>query len=120
MGLQRTLPPPKVPTVSGNAQMVTAIHCTGSFYVLSHLYAGYSTGQLAVWQVPYEGIEYTKVVHYRAHTGAINCLASTFKHLLSCGDDGILLFIDLESFNIVRRMDVVKEAMVKEIGTRPD
>ena len=112
--------PPYNKTDSGNPPSVTAILCTGPYYVLSHLYAGDSTGQLAVWEVPYEGIDYRAVVYLKVHKGPINALGTTFKHLLSCGDDGMLIFIDLESCNIVRRMDVLAEGVKRGLTPRPD
>lgn len=112
--------PPYNKTDSGNLPCVTSVLCTGPYYVLSHLYAGDSTGQLCVWEVPFDGIDYRPIVNLKAHKGAINALGTTFKHLLSCGDDGILLFVDLESCNIVRRMDLLGEAVKRGLAPRPD
>jgi hypothetical protein len=56
----------------------------------------------------------------QAHNGALNCFVSTFKHIISAGDDGILLFIDLESCHIVRRMDVLRLALLQGLAVRGD
>lgn len=44
--LQVTLRLPPVKTESGNPPVVTAVLCSGPYYVLSHLFAGDSTGQV--------------------------------------------------------------------------
>ena len=54
------------------------------------------------------------------HDGSCNAFVSTFKHLISAGDDGILAFIDLEGLYVVRRLNVQEEAVRRGLSMRPD
>lgn len=56
----------------------------------------------------------------QVHDGSCNALVSTFKHLISAGDDGILAFIDLEGLYIVRKLNLQEEAVKRCLSVRPD
>ena len=56
----------------------------------------------------------------KVHDGAINQFVSTYRHLISAGDDGIICFLDLEACVVVRKMDILAEAARRELCLRPD
>jgi WD40 repeat protein len=86
-------------------------------YANMRLYVGDSTGQLTIWTVPeFFGIDYRPVKTNKLHTGTINQIVNTSRHLITLGNDGLLCFIDLKSLIVVRKMDVLKEAVANGVG----
>jgi WD40 repeat protein len=104
--LQVTLRMPSVDAPSGNPAGVMAVHCCGPEHTYRDLYAGSSTGQLAVWEVPESGLAFKPLLVMQAHKGSINAISSTRLHLITAGDDGCMLFIALTTKLRVRTLDV--------------
>jgi hypothetical protein len=98
------LPPMKMP--SNNPTIVTAIKCGGPNYSFSHLWAGDSIGQMTVWFVPDDGLDFVPAKTWRAHNGCINAMETTWKHMISVADDGNITLHDLGTLLVVRIINV--------------
>lgn len=117
--LQVTLKLPVSHSVSGNSTVVHSLQCTGPNYAKSMLCAGDSNGQLTLWKVPEYGLDYKPLVTSRAHQGALRCIESTWKHLITAGDDGIIIFHDLDTLERVRRLDITTAIYDKGFISNP-
>ena len=118
--LQVTLKLPPLLMTSGQPPAVTAMKCTGYDYTFTHLWAADATGQLTVWFVPDYGIEFQPAKTWKGHKGSVNALASTWKHMVTVGDDGILLLYELDTLVLVRRLDVQEWCNFRNLLPRPD
>ena len=127
---------------SGTKAVVTDVVCTGYDFVFSHLWAADSTGQITVWQVPYDGLGFLPVKAWYAHyfgrdpnlpsTGesveevessrsscAVRAMASTYRHMVSVGDDGCICLFDLVSFDRIKRLNVNDYCIGKNLFSSP-
>jgi len=118
--LQITLKLPPLLMSSGMPPAVTALQCSGYSYSFTHLWAADSTGQLTVWFVPEYGLEFQPAKTWKAHAGSINAMASTWKHMITVGDDGMLLVYELDTLALIRRLDVQEWCIYRNLLTRPD
>ena len=74
----------------------------------------------SVWFVPDYGLEFQPARTWKAHKGAVNAIASTWRHMLSVGDDGVLMVYELESLARIRRLDVREWCVSRQLLSRPD
>ena len=98
--------------------MVSAINCCGPNYMFTHLWAGDSTGQMTVWFVPEEGLDFIPAKTWKAHDGTIRSMKSTWKHMISIGDDGNMILHELGSLIMQRRLNF--NDWCADIMLRPD
>ena len=98
------LPPMRMP--SENPSYVNVIKCCGPNYTFSHLWAGDSLGQMTVWFVPDEGLDFVPAKTWRAHRGAINAMETTWKHMISVADDGYITLHELGSLMCTREINL--------------
>ena len=104
----------------GNPPGVTQLMCAGRDYNLSNLWAGDSTGdqliehppvnpslqlllcqgQLTIWTVPSNGLDFIPVKTWKAHSSCVRGLINTWRNALSIADDGLLLIHDLTTFGM--------------------
>jgi WD40 repeat protein len=110
------LPPKYMP--SGNVSMVSAINCCGPNYLFTHLWAGDTTGQMTVWFVPEEGLDFIPAKTWKAHEGTIRQMKSTWKHMISIGDDGNMIIHELGS--LIRQRCLNFNDWCAGIMLRPD
>ena len=76
---------------------------------------------MTIWAVPEEeGITFEPIMTYRAHNAGINRIVSTYRNLISIGDDEVILFTDLTSLLRVRKLDVRQWAIYKNLLYPPD
>lgn len=87
---------------------------------LTYLALLFSAGRITTWEIPYEGIEYTPVKTWMAHSSAVRDMAMTFRHMLSVGDDGLILFHDLATFDRIRKIDWLEWCSYRDLVARPD
>eukprot|EP01038_Epipyxis_sp_PR26KG_P013209 gene13209-17702_t len=106
---------------------VTSLICSGNqddYYnnedSYSFLWAGDSTGQLNVWSIPTSGLEFRPAFTIKAHDGSINDLRRTHKHMLSIGDDGMLIIFNLFSFVKIRRTNILEWCIHKGLSEKYD
>jgi hypothetical protein len=105
--LQVTLKLPRIRTSSGNPSSVTALSVTGFNYARTSMWAADNTGQMTVWNMPDEGLNFTPAKTWRAHKLAVNDMASTWRHMISVSDDGCVLIHDLKRMFKVRSINLV-------------
>jgi hypothetical protein len=120
--LQLTLKLPATRMESGAPCSVTGLLCTGLNYALDHLWASDSSGQLTIWYVPEEGLDFVPAYTMRAHQKAITSLVNTYRHVISISDDGCVKFFDHTTFALVRSVDVLEWCVYKGLmlDARPD
>lgn len=118
--LQVILKLPPLLMSSGQPAPVTALRCTGYDYTFTHLWAADATGQLTVWFVPEEGIEFLPAKTWKGHRVAVTAMAPTWKHMCTVGDDGVLLLYELDTLALIRRMDLREWCNAKGLLPRPD
>jgi hypothetical protein len=117
--LQITLRLPFVKTenADGNPSCVSTILCSGPNYQLTHLFSGDSSGRLTIWEIPEIGLEYQPVKTWRPHKRRLSDMKATYKHLITIGEDGVLVFHDLQSFDRIRRLNFMEWVLHKELVT---
>lgn len=93
MQVSLRLPPKYMP--SELLSSVTCVNCCGPNYQFTHLWAGDSTGQMTVWWVPDEGLEFIPARTWKSHEGPINAMQATWKHMISIADDGCIILHEL-------------------------
>jgi WD40 repeat protein len=98
------LPPMRMP--SEMPSFVNTIKCCGPNYSFSHLWAGDSLGQMTVWFVPDDGLDFVPAKTWRAHRGAINAMETTWKHMVSISDDGYITIHELGTLMCMREIYV--------------
>jgi hypothetical protein len=116
--LQITLKLPAKYMPSAHLSMVQSICCTGPNYTFTHLWAGDSTGQMTVWFVPEDGLEFIPAKTWKAHEGSVRDMRSTWKHMLSIGDDGNLILHELGSLERQRSLNF--NTWCEDIMARPE
>lgn len=94
--------------MSGNVPTVQSLLCTGENYEYSYLLAGDSTGQVTVWKNPSKGIDFASLMVITAHRGPVRALSSTWRHLFTVGDDGVLFLYSLATLKQVRMIDIME------------
>ena len=104
--LQVSLKLPPMRMLSNNLTIVTALKCAGPNYSFSHLWAGDSSGQITVWFVPDEGLDFVPAKTWRAHKDVINAMETTWKHMISVSDDGNITLHDLGTLLVARVIPV--------------
>ena len=112
------LPPKK--SLSGNDPAILALGCGGPNYCKTMLFAGDTTGQLTVWTVPESGLDYLPHQTSAVHNGAIRSIEFTWKHAITCGDDGIVLLHELTTLTKIRSIDIRAWALHKNLILEPD
>ncbi|RYH29959.1 hypothetical protein EON65_06755 [archaeon] len=105
--LQITLKLPKNLLVSGHLPWITGLLCPKIGPEFPTLWAADASGQLTIWYVPREGLEFTPAYTVKAHYSAINDLQKTWRHVISIGDDGLVVLHDIIGFYRVRTVDVM-------------
>ena len=58
-----------------------------------------------VWFTPDTGIEFLPCKTWRAHTGAVNAMETTWKHMVTAADDGVILLYELGTLLLQRKID---------------
>ena len=61
-------------------------------------------GRITIWSVPVEGLDYAPIKTWQPHKESINCLANTWKHVVSISDDGSLMVHDMFTFTRIRKI----------------
>ena len=112
--LQVTLQIPEVELASGAPASVTALLCAGISFTHSELWAGDSSGQLTIWQVPDYGLDFIPIQSTKVHWGAINAMKCTWRHAITASDDGFIVIHDLVLFTRIRSINLI------EWGWQPD
>lgn len=98
---------------SGSPTTVTGLICAGPNYALTHLWASDSTGQITIWYVPEYGLEFIPAYTVTAHKRSINSLVNTYRHAITISDDGFLKMFDLQTFALIRQVDVLDWSIYK-------
>lgn len=112
--------PPNV-TDSGNEGVVTSVLVCGPDGYLTTLWASDSTGQVTLWELPYEGIDFTPIKTWKAHAkGAVTKMAKTFKHVLTLGDDCRVNIYDMRNLERMKSVDVGGECIRRNLIPRPE
>ncbi len=93
---------------SGNQPVVSGLLCPKIGPEFPTLWAGDTTGQLTIWYVPQEGLEFSPAYTVKAHQGSINQLVNTWRHIISIGDDGVVILHDVISFAKVRSVNLME------------
>jgi WD40 repeat protein len=89
-------------------------------YANMRLYAGDITGQLTVWAVPeFYGLDYLPVLTKKMHDGPISVIERTTNHVVTLGDDGIIILLDISSLWKVRKMDLLAAAAHRGFSESP-
>ena len=97
------LPPYKL--VSGNPPLVSGLLCcecavgpaSDEEASLLSLWASDTAGNITVWDVPYEGIDFTPLRTWQAHSASINKMTATWRHVISVGDDSKIFIYDMRT-----------------------
>ena len=110
------LPPMKMP--SQNPTIVTQVKCCGPNYSFGQLWAADSLGQMTVWFVPDAGLDYVPARTWRAHQACCNAMDTTWKHMVSVGDDRCIILHDLATLLPARTIDV--NIWCKELLNKPE
>jgi hypothetical protein len=119
--LQVTLKLPKSVLADGNAPIVSGIACCGpSDNKYGLLWAADTSGRLLVWEVPERGLDFTPLRSWRPHSSAITSLTHTYKHVITCGDDGCLVFYEIQHLVRIRSINIQAWASAKGLMNRPD
>jgi hypothetical protein len=111
------LPFVKAENPDGNPSTVCTILCSGLNYQLTHLFTGDSSGRLTIWEIPEVGLEYQPVKTWRPHKRRLSDMKATYRHLITIGEDGLLVFHDLESFARIRTLNFLEWILHKELVT---
>lgn len=117
--LQVSLKLPANLTKSGNVPVVTGLICPKFGPEFPSLWASDSSGQLTVWYVPKEGLDFTPAYTVRAHQGAINQMENTWRHVITIGDDGCLLLFDVISFMRIRTVNIMEWSIYNQLLINP-
>ena len=99
----------------GNEPTVTSIISSGYNYEKSHLFSGDSSGRLTIWKIPDVGLDFQPVKTWRPHKKALSDMKATYKHLITIGEDGLIVFHDLISFVKVRSLHFLEWAIHKQL-----
>lgn len=99
----------------GNSSCVCTILCSGPNYQQSHLFTGDSSGRLTIWELPQVGLDFQPVKTWRPHKRRLSDMKSTYKHLITIGEDGLIVFHDLVSFNRIRTINFLDWAIHKQL-----
>jgi hypothetical protein len=113
--LQVSLKLPERQLESGNAPWVTGLLCPPCGPEFPNLWASDAAGQLTVWRIPLDGLDFAPAFTTLAHNGAINQLTNTWRHVLSIGDDGWLLLHDALSFQRIRSINVMEWSLSRAL-----
>lgn len=105
--LQITLKLPRNKMGSGQPPWITGLLCPVIGPEHPSLWASDSTGRLTIWYVPRQGLEFTPAYTTKAHSMAINDLQKTWRHVISIGDDGLVILHDVIAFYKVRTVDIM-------------
>lgn len=106
--LQITLKLPPMMMGNGYLSVVSCMLCTGPSYTQTHLWVGDSCGQMTVWIIPLDGLDFKPLKTWKAHDGIIRAMTSTWKHMISVADDGNILFHDLSAIVKIRSINVAE------------
>lgn len=135
--LQVSVRLPKVRMDSGAPAAVTSILCTGynkyrmdsaeesktndeTIFIYTNLWASDSSGQLSIWIVPTEEIDYVPVHTVKAHKGSINDMKNTLYNVITIGDDGFVLIFDAVKFAKVRTINIMEWCNYRSIIEKPN
>ena len=77
-------------------------------------------GRLLVWKVPDDGLDFVPIRSWIPHRGAITTMASTWRHIITAGDDGFVLLWDIENMVRVRSIHVQQWCIERGLMERPD
>jgi hypothetical protein len=115
--LQITLRLPFIQTENedGRPACVCTILCGGANYQQSHLFAGDTSGRLTIWEIPEEGLDFRPVKTWRPHKRRLSDMKATYKHLITIGEDGLIVFHDLVSHHRIRTINFLEWALEKEL-----
>eukprot|EP00607_Mallomonas_marina_P004894 CAMPEP_0182438064 /NCGR_PEP_ID=MMETSP1167-20130531/85486_1 /TAXON_ID=2988 /ORGANISM="Mallomonas Sp, Strain CCMP3275" /LENGTH=123 /DNA_ID=CAMNT_0024631235 /DNA_START=603 /DNA_END=974 /DNA_ORIENTATION=- len=81
------------------------------------LFAGDTIGHLTVWVVPEHGVDYEPNRSSKIHHGAIRCIESTWKHLITASDDGLIILHELTTLTQIRTIDIAYWTFHKHLIT---
>lgn len=80
--------------------VIGALEVGGFHHADDLLFSGSWDGSVWVWAIPEEGLEFEILYKFEdGHTLAVNCLCSSWAHLVTGGDDGVLNIYNLYSFD---------------------
>ena len=77
-------------------------------------------GRLLVWKVPDDGLDFVPIRSWTPHRGAITALTNTWRHVITCGDDGYILLWDINNLVRVRSIHIQQWCNARGIMDRPD
>lgn len=101
----------------GNPSCVCTILCSGPNYQQTHLFTGDSSGRLTIWKIPDSGLDFQPVKTWRPHKRHLSDMKSTYKHLITIGEDGLIVFHDLVSLNRIRTINFLEWIIHKQLIT---
>jgi hypothetical protein len=117
--LQVTLRLPNKKMASGNVPAVTGLLCPQIGPEFPTLWATDTTGQMTIWYVPQQGLEFNPAYTVKAHQGAINQLTKTWRHVITIGDDGFVILHDVLTFARIRSVNVMEWAGARNLLMNP-
>jgi len=103
---------------SGNLPQVTGLICPQIGPEFPTLWAGDSTGQLTIWYIPTEGLEFIPAYTTKVHTGSINQMYKTWRHVITIGDDGYIILHDVLSFAKIRAVQIMEWANYRNLQAK--
>jgi hypothetical protein len=119
--LQVTLKLPKSMLADGNAPIVSGIACCGPpSDKFGLLWAGDTSGRLLVWEVPKRGLDFFPLRSLRPHSASITGLVYTYKHVITCGDDGCVCLYEIQHLVRIRSINIQSWATVRGLMGRED
>lgn len=101
----------------GNTPSVTTILCSGYNYEQTHLFSGDTSGRLTIWKIPDIGLDFQPIKTWRPHKKSLSDMKATYKHLITIGGDGIIVFHDLISLVKVRTINFLEWIIHKQLIT---
>lgn len=111
------MPARKLP--SGNVPWVTGLICPAIGPEYPNLWATDAAGNLTIWHIPTEGLEFIPAHTAKIHQGPINHMTHTWRHVITIGDDGFLILHDILSFTRIRSVDIMEWSIYRNLLENP-
>ncbi len=73
-----------------------------------------------IWRVPDDGLDFVPIRSWKPHTGAITGLVTTWRHVITCGDDGFVLLWDNTNLVRVRSIQIQEWCTLRGLMDRTD
>jgi len=99
--------------------IITALHVSGLNFRESYLFSGSRDGTIMVWELPEERLEFERLT-VLDHKKGIICMASTWSHMYSSGDDEKIKVWSLADLSLQKMLNIGKrvKCMWAEDGTK--